>query len=90
MLEGDYCQRLDEETERQRQLLGKLKKEVHALNSELSKPIVKDVYKEDIQVERIEKEFYELQMIGEKQRSNNKRRLEHLTTLLAKNAEKEK
>lgn len=46
MLDGDYCQKLDEETQKQRQVLAKVKKEVHSLNVELSKPSVKDKYKD--------------------------------------------
>lgn len=47
MLDGDYCQKLDEETQRQRQVVVKVRKEVHALNAELSKPAnLKDVYKD--------------------------------------------
>lgn len=32
MLEGDYCQKLDQEAEKDRLTLNKLKREVHALN----------------------------------------------------------
>lgn len=74
MLDGDYCQKLDEETKRQRQVVVKVRKEVHALNAELSKPSVKDVYKDTLPAEEKEKEYYELQMNEEKCITNNKRK----------------
>lgn len=62
MLDGDYCQRLDEESEKMRQLLVELRHEVHAMNTELSRPVGKRTEKEEQKTEQVEKHFYEKQM----------------------------
>ena len=39
MLDGDYCLKLDKEIQKDKQILIKLKKEVHRMDVELSKPV---------------------------------------------------
>jgi hypothetical protein len=91
MLDGDYCQRLDEESERMRQLLIQLRHEVHAMNIELSRPVGdKRTEKEEQRAEQVEKQFYEKQMEFEKLQTSNQRKQERLALLLVKNSEKQK
>ena len=89
MLDGDYCQKLDEETERLRQVLVQLRHEVHALNNDLSRPLIKNQDKQTLKIQQLQKEFYEMQMGKEKLQLSNKRKQERLAQLLQKNAEKQ-
>jgi hypothetical protein len=88
MLDGDYCQRLDEESERLRQVLVQLRHEVHALNTDLSRPLVRKADREGVRAEQLEKQFYEMQMGQEKLVSSNKRKQERLALLQHKIKEK--
>ena len=55
-----------------------MRKEVHQLNGKLSKPMIKDYYESDIKLENLEKEFYQLPLVIEKQRVSNAKREEKL------------
>lgn len=81
MLDGDYCQRLDEESERLRQVLVQLRREVHALNTDLSRPLVRNADREAVRAEQLEKQFYELQIGQENLIANNRRKQDRLALL---------
>ena len=58
MLQADYHIKLEREIESATKESNELKKEVHSLNCELSKPLIKNAQQSDLKLEKLEKDHF--------------------------------
>ncbi len=79
MLQGDYHIRVEQEIEVATRQCQELKREVHSLNAELSKPLIKSMQQSDLKLEKLEKEVFESAMFIEKQKVLTAKKKEYLT-----------